>query len=111
MNRELLKECRDAIAIMYAGDEISALGTDYPSLADHIKRRQDLLARLDLALKSLDDGGWVRVPREPTDDMLVAGNKAALAIETLLDDTRFSCERATYKAMISTGEKTWIATI
>jgi len=38
--------------------------------------------------------------REPTEGMLMAGNGAALATETLMNDGRFSCERATFASMI-----------
>lgn len=41
------------------------------------------------------------VPLEPTPEMLRAGNRASLALEVLLDDEPFSCERATYLAMIA----------
>lgn len=37
--------------------------------------------------------------REPTQEMLQAGCKASLDIGVLLDDTRFSCERACWEAM------------
>ena len=45
--------------------------------------------------------GWVMVPREPTEAMLLQGCKASLSMATLLDDTRFACERAVWGAMIT----------
>lgn len=41
------------------------------------------------------------VPLEPTPEMLRAGNRASLDLEVLLDDEPFSCERATYVAMVA----------
>lgn len=46
-------------------------------------------------------GTWRLVPCEPTPEMLAAANKASLSTAVLLDDTRFACERATYRAMLS----------
>lgn len=45
--------------------------------------------------------GWVMVPRAPTEEMLLRGCKAGLSMATLLDDTRFACERAVWNAMIA----------
>lgn len=44
--------------------------------------------------------GWKLVPVDPTDGQLEAANAATLATETLLDDARFACERAGYKAAL-----------
>jgi hypothetical protein len=42
----------------------------------------------------------IRAMRDPSDAMLIAGNSAGLATASLLDDSRFACERATYIAMV-----------
>lgn len=44
---------------------------------------------------------WKLVPIEPTEEMLKAACEAALSTEVLLDDTRFSCDRAGYAAAIA----------
>lgn len=46
--------------------------------------------------------GWVSVPIEPTDEMLIAGCEAGLDIKTLMDDAPFATDKAVYKAMIKT---------
>ncbi len=46
--------------------------------------------------------GWVSVPIEPTDEMLMAGCEAGLDIKTLMDDEPFATDKAVYKAMIKT---------
>lgn len=49
----------------------------------------------------MTEAGWVMVPKGPTEQMLRAANKAALATSVLMDDTRFACERATYVAALA----------
>ena len=43
---------------------------------------------------------FLGVIREPTEQQLLAGNRASLSTSTLMDDTRFACERATFTAML-----------
>lgn len=45
--------------------------------------------------------GWKLVPIEPTEEMLRAGCEAGLDFKTLMDDTPYATDLATYKAMIS----------
>lgn len=40
------------------------------------------------------------VPKEPTGQMLAFGCEAGLSVESLIDNTRFSSERAMWKAML-----------
>ena len=46
--------------------------------------------------------GWVSVPIEPTEEMLMAGCEAGLDIKTLMDDELFATDKAAYKALIKT---------
>ena len=43
---------------------------------------------------------FLGVIREPTEQQLLAGNRASQSTSTLMDDTRFACERATFTAML-----------
>lgn len=45
--------------------------------------------------------GFQLVPREPTFEMLSSGCRAGLDVGVLMDDTRFSCEMAVWKAMLA----------
>lgn len=45
--------------------------------------------------------GYTIVPVEPTQQMLSEGCKAGLSNSALFDDTRFSCERAVWAAMLA----------
>jgi hypothetical protein len=38
------------------------------------------------------------MPEEPTDEMLASANRVSLSTAVLLDDTRFACERAMWRA-------------
>lgn len=62
-------------------------------------------ARADSILALSGEGepaaGWVMVPREPTQEMLLKGCEAGLALDALLDDGRFACERRQYAAMLA----------
>lgn len=49
--------------------------------------------------------GMVLVPREPTEARLRAGSRASLSTAVLMDDTRYACEAAIYRAMITTAER------
>ena len=44
---------------------------------------------------------WALVPEEPPEAMLAKMCEASLAMEVLLDDTRFACERALWEAAIA----------
>lgn len=70
-------------------------------LVDQDLRKIRARIRLALASQPPADGGWVLVPREPIEEQLKAGSRASLSTAVLLDDTRFACERATYRAMIA----------
>lgn len=61
-------------------------------MEDKDKIISDLRERLAAAEK-------YALPDEPDEDMLIAGNKAALDFANLVSDENFSTERATYKAM------------
>ncbi len=49
---------------------------------------------------AMPPAGHKIVPLEPTEKMLLAGCKAALDFGVLVDDRRFSCERAAWNAML-----------
>lgn len=49
---------------------------------------------------TFDEAKYKLVPIEPSQEMLNAGCEAGLAIEVLMDDTPFSCDRAVYQAMV-----------
>lgn len=57
------------------------------------------------SLRSPDADGVTLMPNEPTEEILAAANVASLSIETLLDDTRFACERAYHKAAITVARE------
>lgn len=57
----------------------------------------------DEGSRHVDEPKLAMVPIEPTAEMLKAGCEAGLATATLLDDTRFACERAVWAAMVKTG--------
>lgn len=49
--------------------------------------------------------GWQLVPIDPPEDLLAAGNEASLSVDVLMDDTRFACPRAMWKAMLERARK------
>ena len=49
---------------------------------------------------TFDETKFKIVPIEPTEEMLSAGCEAGLDISTLIDDTRFACDRAVWDAML-----------
>lgn len=90
-------------ALVLARDRMTMLlGVEYPE-SDHPVATQYIIDQANLALASQPptDGGWVLVPREPNEAQLKAGNRVSLSTDVLMDDTRFACERATYRAMIA----------
>lgn len=50
--------------------------------------------------------GWQLVPIEPTEQMLYDACAASLSTGVLLDDTRFACERALWKAALARARAT-----
>lgn len=50
---------------------------------------------------TFDESKFQLVPKEPTQEMLAAGCEAGLDISVLLDDTRYSTDRACYLAMLA----------
>lgn len=56
-------------------------------------------------VRLLQNEGYVVVPIEPDDTMLSSGCRAGLSTTTLLNDTRFACERATWAAMLKESQK------
>jgi hypothetical protein len=52
---------------------------------------------------TFDPDKFQLVPVEPTNEMLFKGCEAGLSTGVLLDDTRFSCEMAVWKAMLATA--------
>lgn len=57
--------------------------------------------RASIIAQRLEAAGYVIVPKEPTQEMLMRGCKAALETGVLLDDTRFACERAVWSTMLA----------
>lgn len=55
----------------------------------------------DGVMLALEQCGMAVVPVEPTQQMLHEGCRAGLDTGVLMDDTRYSCERAVWAAMLA----------
>lgn len=60
-----------------------------------------MTATPDTASTEATERLWQWVPVEPTEQMLAAANRASLSTEVLLDETRYSCDRAMWTGALS----------